>query len=1457
MGLTKKLKQYLTGAALGASLLFSQTANADEEERPSAQRIQRAAVNAMRDEENSLLPAAEGMHLNMGGSIDDLIFNYMFRVPGRVRWAQNYPNTRFGHHRENSRDLNWRQHDSRHFSFFTTNNQRLRELVPLAEETYDDFSSTMDVRTFNDKIRVHYFSDRIEFEQMGMFPGLVPEGLGGITQIMDEMHNKVVFLNEGEREFMYHVGRHELAHRFRMEQFRHVAHDDMTNQMPLWFIEGIAEHDSLRMDPSIDASVRDAYFNGFLELGLSPMLRGTRFMYDAGTVYVNYIGDHFGENSLNKIVTGTARGLSFESSLRRATGLSSNELSRRVNEELTQRFGNRFRRDGLEDLSNPLGQMVVLAADENNFILGKNESLQDGIYIGRRVRNRWVTERIDADEVPGSDSLHRFRHGADILEDRLAYVVRNGTRDAIRIKRFNFENNEFEVNDGYELGFDNISFIKNPRMIDYTKIAFVGMENGNMNLYLYDLAHRELRKLTEDDRGIRGMDYNRERNSIVFSLESELRTNNPSKCDFNYDLYELDLNNNNVTRLTETDFDETNPSVSPNGKRIAFNTSEHGSRDIAIFDYNIPRTLGLPNIRIGASAPQWRTNNRLAFNSIREMSPASYSFNVPDSVTLLHANLRWATRPNRAANQLGNIQFREGNINVRHHGRNFSVNQAVASNDAFYLAGTSNDQFNIFRVDERSASAILPARRKSLESLLETNEQARETYGRFRENNTIIRSSLSPDERYIFTTVNNRLSMHSRENRADYPVTVFRQDLETNEVRQLPDLELDSVDNFKKLIPLENGRALAYVTNPRFMASTEHEYLIYNPSTNRFENLNAELLTPDRNQRFLVGVKSVDHEDKVFVYDSHTQQRRFVNLDIDDYQTLNITQTTSGEFLIREEGAHNNCEHYALLNPEDLSFRRFNFEGKLKGSRIVTDMLRLDDGRIAMIERESERSGNSALGELYIIEDGQIKRTLRRNREVSLLGHDESTLLVSNGRNIVAIDAETHIGNQVVDAEMSSDLEHIVYSDILNVYTYDVTDNNHSRIRNTFGFDVNGTKLAYAVYRNGNYDVMERNLKTGQTRAVSETRLNEILPLYVPDGRIVSLNAPERESRTTSLALREFPSSDRGLVRENIRRFPIDYMQLSLQGVASTRTKFLMMDFSSTDMLQERIFNLSYMGNIDQGSNFGTISYADISQGYGISAAINQFGGNLTTGINGTLIFPQSRFTQLDLNLGYDYQDLHMFDFSGPNHVIKVGLGYGHDASLRGILGPRDGERLSAYTELGFSLNHQTLSNADIYVAARKYFNFGDYAYLALAADAGTSQGISPTLILNGGNMSLRGVNFGELMGNNIAMARSEIRLNIIEAAGIHFAKPIELLSILSLTPIPEIGWYNDIGATWYQNVMASDEANRESGFKLYYGGGPTLNINTFLGLTARLNFPAYGNAKEWNFWLGYVGSNW
>lgn len=1475
MGLAKKIKKALAGAAFAATVLTSQTnSNADETTLNQArtQQIQENARNSMRDEENALLPASEGIRFNMGG-VDDYIFNYLFRVPGRVRWAQIYPNSRFGHHRENSRDLNWQRHDSLHYSFFTTNDNMLQQVVPLAEETYTDFSNRMNVRTFNEKIRVHLFRDRIEFEQMGMFPGLVPEGLGGITEIMEEMHNKIVFLNDGEQEFMHHVGRHELSHRFRMEQFRRFGGGNLTTELPLWFIEGIAEHDSLHMDASIDASIRDAYFNGFLELGVSPMLQGTRFMYDAGTVYTNYIADNYGERALNEIVRNAGRGFGFESNLRRVTNLTMEELSRKVNESLANKFGNRFNRNGLEDRSSSLGNSVVMAANNNYFVMGVSRSLQDTLVIARKVGNELVAQEFDADGIPGSDSLHRFRHGADIFGNQIAYVIRDGVQDVIRIKHFNYEDEDFEISDEHQLRFNNIDFIKNPRLLNHTKIAFVGVQEGFMDLYMYDIVTEDLTRLTNNEHGIRGLDYNAARNSLIFSLESEERTANPSKCDFNYDLHELDLETLSQTSLTSTDFDETNPSVSPDGKRIVFNTDEHGSRDLALYDYSFSRTLNLPRARIAASTPSWQSNDKIAFNSLEEMGPAAFSYTVPNSVSMLRSELNNSrNRPERSSSRIGNIEFSQGRISVTDSGRSFNINHAVSTENVLYLSGrTTRGDRNIFAVEEFGARA-LNENNKSLEEILIHNHSAGEFNRRFGEENTLLSRLLSSDQKFIALAVNNRMSFQYEEYRSDFPVSLYLYNLETDRLNRLPEIQLDRVDNFKSMHPLVNGRILMHVTEDHLIASTDNEYLLYDLNTNRLVNLNAELVTVDRNKRFVMGLKELNEIDKVFVYDSETGQTRFLDIDVDDYSLLNITQTSGGNFLIREEGAHGDCKHYTVFNPENNRFTRWNFDRALGNHHIISDLVQLPNGEIATVQNKlyavstglffgEELVTNTRSSELYITENNRFKRRLNGYRKVNIVAQDGSNLLVdaeksNNTSDLVAVSDDNIVATELRDSETDSSNSHIVYSDNRNVKVFDRGRRQTTTYWNSLGFDVSGTKLAYTVNQNGSFNVFERDLERGVTRRVAVSSINEFLPRYRNNQLTFSRENRRRPPRT-SIPNGNYPTSYVGLEESDINTAPFDYMSLTGMGVITNNGKFLILDFASTDMLEERIFNLNYMGNFDDGFNFGSVSYLDRSRNFGLSSYIQELGANLNTGISGSLLFPQSRFSQFDLSLGYEYQEMDAIDFSGNNHVLKLGAGFGHDSSLYGIHGPRDGDRLALITELGLSLNHQTLSNADVYLAARKYVHFCDFAYLALAADAGTSQGLVPTLMLNGGNMSLRGVPFGHLLGNNVAMARSELRLNIIQAAGVQFAEPITPFSIFSITPIPEIGWYNDVGATWYYNAMASDEANKEIPFELYYSGGPTFNLTTFLGLVARFNFPVYGNAKEWNFWLGYVGSNW
>jgi hypothetical protein len=119
--------------------------------------------------------------------------------------------------------------------------------------------------------------------------------------------------------------------------------------------------------------------------------------------------------------------------------------------------------------------------------------------------------------------------------------------------------------------------------------------------------------------------------------------------------------------------------------------------------------------------------------------------------------------------------------------------------------------------------------------------------------------------------------------------------------------------------------------------------------------------------------------------------------------------------------------------------------------------------------------------------------------------------------------------------------------------------------------------------------------------------------------------------------------------------------------------------------------------------------------------------------------------------------------------------------------------------KIGPTLSRQTLD-----VDARYYQRMATTGVLAMRVRGFKSTGTSPDFLYFGGNSEMRGYNYLEFVGQNVAFANAELRFPIIEAA---------------LTPAGVLGsvrgvFFANIGAGWFNNqgfqfATSSDETFR------------------------------------------------
>ena len=110
---------------------------------------------------------------------------------------------------------------------------------------------------------------------------------------------------------------------------------------------------------------------------------------------------------------------------------------------------------------------------------------------------------------------------------------------------------------------------------DGSQIAFQSFRDGNNEIYVMDADGQNQTRLTFNDRDDRRPVWSPDGRRIAFQ----------SFRDGNNEIYVMDADGQNQTRLTANDDDDESPSWSPDGQRIAFESDRDGNWEIYVITY--------------------------------------------------------------------------------------------------------------------------------------------------------------------------------------------------------------------------------------------------------------------------------------------------------------------------------------------------------------------------------------------------------------------------------------------------------------------------------------------------------------------------------------------------------------------------------------------------------------------------------------------------------------------------------------------------------------------------------------------------------------------------------------------------------------------------------------------------------------------------------------------------------
>lgn len=423
--------------------------------------------------------------------------------------------------------------ESEHFlvHYYPPDAPHAEYVADLAERWYVRLASWFD-HELEEKKPLVIYANHADFQQTVITPGLIGEGTGGFTE---SALDRVVFPLTGINADNDHVIGHELVHVFQFDLMKQLASTGQRPaQLPLWLIEGLAEYLSQgRVDPATAMSMRDAVLHDALP-DPKKLIQRQPSPYQYGQAIWAYVAGRWDDYTAARLFrhaleTGPA------DAFRSVLGLDIETFLAEFHAALADAAAPVLdARVGADAAAEPLLTSATTGASVN---LAPALS-PDGRHVAFLSTRALELELYLADAETGAVLKRLVRAEADR----------------------HFQN----------LSFLDSSVAWSP---DGRRVAFGAFARGGRAIVLYDVERGRVERRLDlpgiDD--MRQPAWSPDGRSLVFSAVVGTAS----------DLFTVELETGDLTRLTDDGYTDIQPAFSPDGRRIAFVTDRGGGTDLA------------------------------------------------------------------------------------------------------------------------------------------------------------------------------------------------------------------------------------------------------------------------------------------------------------------------------------------------------------------------------------------------------------------------------------------------------------------------------------------------------------------------------------------------------------------------------------------------------------------------------------------------------------------------------------------------------------------------------------------------------------------------------------------------------------------------------------------------------------------------------------------------------------
>lgn len=479
---------------------------------------------------------------------------------------------------------------TKHFKiyYYPEEEKAVRVAARMAERWYKRHSEILDDTLKGPQVLILY-DGFPQFTETNVTQEQIGQGTGGFTEPLER---RIVLPFAGPLAETNHVIGHELVHAFQFDitNKNNLSKDGMpaASQMPLWFIEGMAEYFSLGPnDPNTAMWMREATLKKLPDI--SDLEDPKYFPYRYGQSLLAFIGGTYGNKKIGELLREWAFKRDFKNALKTVLNMTPDSLSKLWHTSLHTTYDSLAKITDKPEKYGPVlisdkkngGDMnisPVLSPDGKKLIFFSSKDLFGiDLYLadaktGKIIKNIYKTE-LDT-HLQNLEFINSA--GAwDPKGDKFVFsAVKNGRPELTII----------DVNTGdikEEKRFPKLAEIFDPAWSpDGRYIAFSALANGFSNLFMYDLNTDSLKQLTNDEYAELQPAWSPDGKDIAFVTDRY--TTKLSDLDFgNYSLALMDVSTGDIKKLPDFSKGKNiNPQWSPDGKSIYFISDQNGIDDI-------------------------------------------------------------------------------------------------------------------------------------------------------------------------------------------------------------------------------------------------------------------------------------------------------------------------------------------------------------------------------------------------------------------------------------------------------------------------------------------------------------------------------------------------------------------------------------------------------------------------------------------------------------------------------------------------------------------------------------------------------------------------------------------------------------------------------------------------------------------------------------------------------------